>query len=73
MANTDYLNELFGSITGDKKYDSRGYHCVECSYELDQISAKTLGEGKKKLFWCTRKSCSRYGFVTVVAKVKNKQ
>ena len=70
--NTDYFNELFGQYTGDKKYDKFGYHCTGCGYELEQIIAnKPLG-GTKKLFYCKRSDCPKFGVVTVVARKKVK-
>ena len=72
MASNDYLNDLFGSFTGDKKYDKFGYHCTRCKYELDQVVVKTVLETKKKLFYCKNKNCLNFGFLTVVAIKKNK-
>lgn len=66
------LEELFGGITGDKKYDNVGYHCVKCDYELDRVVVKTVQEKSHKLFYCINKKCERFGILTVVAKQKGK-
>ena len=72
MANTDFINEMFGQYTGEKKYDKVGYHCNKCDYELDRIVVKTVVDASKKLFFCVNKNCERFGVLTVVAKTKNK-
>lgn len=72
MTNKDDVLKMFGRMTGDKKYDDCGYHCVSCGYELSQITVKTAISANKKLFWCEHAGCPRFGTVTVVAKKKGK-
>lgn len=68
----DIFNEMFGKMTGDKKYDTHGYHCTRCGYELDRIVVETSMKEQRKLFYCTQKKCPVFGIVTVVAKKKLK-
>lgn len=63
---------ILGQMTGDKKYDKHGYHCVICEYELEQIVVKTALQNNKKIFFCKRNTCPKYGMLTVVARIKNK-
>lgn len=72
MANTDFLNDTFGKITGSKEYDTHGYHCTRCDYELDQVALKTTMEGMRKIFFCRNSNCERYGLYVAVAKKKAK-
>ena len=72
MANTEFIDEMFGQFTGDKKYDKVGYHCTKCDYELSRIVVKTTMETQRKLFYCTNKKCKKFGVLVVAAKTKEK-
>jgi hypothetical protein len=61
----DAFKDLFGQFTGD---DGKEYRCVECKYPLVKIVVKTVFDDPKKLFYCKRNICTRFGFITVVAK-----
>ena len=63
--NDDIFNQFFGGITGD---DGKEYRCVECKYPLVKIIVKTTIGDAKKLFYCKKSTCTRFGFVTVVAR-----
>lgn len=65
----DFINELFGQFTGD---DGKEYRCTKCKYPMEVIMAQTMLKEPRKLFYCKRNTCDRFGFVTVVAKVNKK-
>jgi hypothetical protein len=71
MKDNNPFEQMFGSYLG--KDDEHGYHCTKCDYEMEMIVVKTTLESPKKLFYCKRNKCERFGIVTVVAKVKNKK
>lgn len=68
MNGGDFFNDLMGKYTGD---DGKEYRCNQCSYPLEKIMvSESLSSKPRKLFYCTKRDCSKFGLVTVVAKVK---
>lgn len=65
MSNTDFFNDMLKGMSGD---DGKEYRCVECKYPLVKIIVKTTIGDAKKLFYCKKSTCTRFGFVTVVAR-----
>jgi len=52
--------------------DGKEYRCVGCKYPLEKIVVQIMMKEYKKLFYCKRNVCARFGNVTVIAKVSNK-
>ncbi len=65
VSNDNIFNQFFGGITGK---DGKEYRCVECKYPMERITVQTMLGDPRKLFYCKRKECSRFGTVTVIAK-----
>lgn len=66
----DFIEQMMNMAgLGD---DGKEYRCVDCKYPLEKIVVQTMTKDYKKLFYCKRNVCSRFGTVTVVAKVINK-
>lgn len=59
----DLFKKMFEGITGE---DGKVYRCVKCSYPLEKIMVKTVSQDYKKLFYCKRNKCERFGTITVV-------
>lgn len=64
MNGKDYINELFGSFTGN---DGKKYLCTKCRQEMDRVVVQTAMNEPRKLFYCKNKHCSTFGNLTVVA------
>jgi hypothetical protein len=64
---SEMLEEMMGTFTGK---DGKEYRCNKCHYPMGVILVKTMVEARKKMFFCKRKECERYGLVTMVAIVK---
>ncbi len=62
---TNPFNEMFGQFTGE---DGKEYRCIACKYPMDRITVKTVMGDSRKLFYCKRSQCEKFGLVTVVAK-----
>lgn len=60
----DFMKEIMGNYTGD---DGWQYRCTKCKYPMERIVVQTMAQNPRKLFFCGRKQCERFGLVTVVA------
>lgn len=68
----DFINDMMGQMTGDKKYDKETYHCWKCEAELERIVVQTAMKEPRKLFFCPNYKCERYGLYTTVASTRKK-
>lgn len=64
---TNIFDDLLGTSRTSKGKDAKEYRCVSCKYPMELVLAKTLDDIiARKLFYCKRSKCKRFGFVTVV-------
>jgi hypothetical protein len=69
----DFINDMMGQMTGDKKYDKETYHCWKCEAELERIVVQTaMKEPRKLFFFALITNANGYGLYTTVASTRKK-